>query len=124
MPLGRYQDILRADPGGRVTPRFWHRLISFRHFISGSLAFASLNRACRDHRPDVSVTLTTTALDRSSSRWLGISDLIAEPGGPTSISRTVARSRVDRQRLVTHDPQPTLRRPSASTTCFVYPASA
>src|SRR5262245_20266345 len=22
MPLGRYQDILRADPGGRVTPRF------------------------------------------------------------------------------------------------------
>ena len=26
-------------------------------------------------------TLTTTAIDRSSSRWLGISDLIAEPEG-------------------------------------------
>jgi hypothetical protein len=25
--------------------------------------------------------LTTTAFDRSSSRWLGISDLIAEPEG-------------------------------------------
>src|SRR6516165_4626142 len=41
----------RADPGGRVTPRFRHRLIRFRHFIGGSLALASLNRACRDHVP-------------------------------------------------------------------------
>src|SRR5262249_32668288 len=41
----------RADPGGRGNPRFWHRLISFRHFISGLLAFASLNRACRDLAP-------------------------------------------------------------------------
>jgi hypothetical protein len=47
---------------------------------------------------DVSATLTTTAFDRSSSRWLGISDLIAEPEGPSFISRTVARSRVDRLR--------------------------
>jgi hypothetical protein len=43
------------------------------------LALASLDLACRDHCPDVSATLTTTAFDRSSSRWLGISDLIAEP---------------------------------------------
>jgi hypothetical protein len=42
--------------------------------------------------------VTTTAFDRSSSRWLGISDLIAEPEGPSFISRTVARSRVDRLR--------------------------
>jgi hypothetical protein len=28
--------------------------------------------ACRDHRPDVSAKLTTTAFDRSSLRWLGI----------------------------------------------------
>jgi hypothetical protein len=62
------------------------------------LALASLDRACRDHCPDVSATLTTTAFDRSSSRWLGISDLIAEPEGPSSISRTVSRSRVDRLR--------------------------
>ena len=31
-----------------------------------------------------------------SSRWLGIGDLIAEPEGPSFISSTVARRRVDR----------------------------
>src|ERR1700730_6225568 len=41
----------QADPGRWVNPRFWHRLIRFRHFIDGSLALASLNRACRDHVP-------------------------------------------------------------------------
>src|SRR4249919_3491663 len=51
MPLGQSQDISQADPEGRVTPRFWHHLIRFRHFINGSLALASLNRACRDHLP-------------------------------------------------------------------------
>src|SRR5262245_23687853 len=35
MPLGRYQDILRADPGGSASPRFRHRLIRFRRFRSG-----------------------------------------------------------------------------------------
>jgi hypothetical protein len=40
--------------------------------LRGLLALASLNRACRDHRPGVSATLTTTDLDRSSLRWLGI----------------------------------------------------
>jgi len=61
------------------------------------LTLASLDLACRDHCPGVSATLTTTAFDRSNSRWLGISDLIAEPEGPSSISRTVARRRVDRR---------------------------
>jgi len=84
MPLGPYQGIPRADPGGRVTPRFWHRLYRFRHFIDGSLALASLDRACRDHRPGVSATLTTTALDRSSLRWLGISTWSPNPKGPPS----------------------------------------
>src|SRR6516162_6363572 len=51
MSLGQYQGIPRADPGGRVTPRFWHRLIRFRHFCSGSLALASLDRACRNLVP-------------------------------------------------------------------------
>jgi hypothetical protein len=51
MPPGRYHVIPRADPGGRVNPRFWHRLNSFRHFIDGSLALASHNRACRDLVP-------------------------------------------------------------------------
>ena len=98
MPLGQSQDIPQADPGGMATPRFWHRLIRFRHFIDGLLALASLDLACRDHRPGVSATLTTTAFDRSSLRWLGIDDLIAEPEGPSFISRTVARSRLDRLR--------------------------
>src|SRR5262249_37466278 len=35
----------------RGTPRFRHRLIGFRHVISGSLALASLNLACRDQVP-------------------------------------------------------------------------
>jgi hypothetical protein len=95
MPLGRYQDILRAYPGGRVTPRFRHRLIRFRHFTDGSLALASLNLACRDHRPGFSATLTTMAFNRSSLRWLGISNLIAEPEGPSFISYIVAHRRVD-----------------------------
>jgi hypothetical protein len=43
--------IPRAHPGGRVIPRFWHRLNRFRHFCGGSLALASLNRACRNPVP-------------------------------------------------------------------------
>ena len=44
------------------------------------------------------------AFDQSGPRWLGISDLIAEPEGPTFISYKVARSRLDRLRFVTQDP--------------------
>jgi hypothetical protein len=51
-----------------------------------------------DHRPDVSAALTTVAFDQSGPRWLGISDLIAEPEGPTFISYKVARSRLNRLR--------------------------
>ena len=59
---------------------------------------ASLDLACPgDHGPDVSATLTTVAFDHSRSRWLGISDLIAEPEGPSFISSTVAQRRVDRR---------------------------
>src|ERR1022692_3256554 len=43
-------------------------------------------------------------LTKSGLRWLGISDLIAEPEGPTFISHKVARSRLDRLRFVTQDP--------------------
>jgi hypothetical protein len=38
------------------------------------------------------------AFDHSRSRWFGIGYLIAEPEGPSFISSTVARSRVDRLR--------------------------
>src|ERR1700726_372145 len=48
MPLGQSQDIPQATPRGMAIPRFWHRLIRFRHVISGSLALASLNHACRN----------------------------------------------------------------------------
>src|SRR4030088_2221320 len=51
MPLGQSQCIPQADPGGVATPRFWHRLIRFRHVISGSLALASLNHTCRNLVP-------------------------------------------------------------------------
>ena len=47
--------------------------------------------------PTFSATLTTTAFHRSSSRWLGISGLIAEPEGPSCISSTVAHCRLDRR---------------------------
>jgi hypothetical protein len=73
MTLGQYQGIPQADPGVRVTPGFCHRLISFRHFISGLLALASLNRACQNLCPDFSATFTTIAFDDSSLRWLEIS---------------------------------------------------
>src|SRR5215475_14307354 len=59
------------DPGGRVTPRFCHRLISFRHFISGSLALASLNRACQNRvpaSPQRSPPLLLTAAARGGLR--------------------------------------------------------
>src|SRR6201982_2166947 len=52
----------RAHPGGRVIPRFWHRLNRCRHFCGGSLALASLNRACR--------TLVPTFPQRSLPRLL------------------------------------------------------
>jgi hypothetical protein len=58
------------------------------------LALASLDLACRDHRPDFSATFTTVAFDDSSLQWLGISDLIAEPEGPSFISRTVTQTAV------------------------------
>jgi hypothetical protein len=66
-----------------------------------------LNRAGRDHRPDVSAALTTVAFDQSGPRWLGISDLITEPEGPTFISHKVSHSLLNRLRFVTQDPKRT-----------------
>jgi hypothetical protein len=54
-----------------------------------------LDHARRDQCPDFSATVTTPAFDRSSSRWLGISDLITEPEGPSFISGTVAQRLLD-----------------------------
>jgi hypothetical protein len=43
--------------------------VSFRHFISGLLSFAFLTLTWRAHGTPFPTTLTTTALDRSSSGW-------------------------------------------------------
>ena len=103
MAPGQYQGIPQADPEGRVTPRFCHRLISFRHFIGGLLALASLNRACRNRVPaspqrSPPLLLTTAACGglrsapdcRSRRALLHLSYSYAPPFGPAA--------------LVTHDP--------------------
>src|SRR5215467_12793851 len=89
--------------------RTW-QLIRFRRFRSSLLALASLDLACRDHRPDFSATFTTMAFDDSSLQWLGISDLIAEPEGPSFISRTVTQPPCGPALLVTQDPMQTFAR--------------
>jgi hypothetical protein len=104
MPLGQSQDIPQADPGGMATPRFWHRLIRFRHVISGSLALASLNHTCRNLVPTFPqrsppLLLTTAACGglrstpdcRPRRALLHLSYSYASPCGPAL--------------LVTQDPQ-------------------
>jgi hypothetical protein len=69
--------------------------LSTRH---QQFACARLSQSCLSKSySDFSATFTTVAFDDSSSRWLGISDLIAEPEGPSFISRTVAYRRVEPQ---------------------------
>jgi hypothetical protein len=92
MPLGQSQDISQADPGGRVSSRFWHRLIRFRHFIGGSLALASLNLACRDHVPTFPQRSPPSLLTTAARGGLRSTHLIAELEGPSFISRTVAHA--------------------------------
>src|ERR1019366_4562501 len=107
MPLGQASGFPQADPGGRVTPRFWHRLIRFRHFIDGLLALASLNLACRNLVPAFPQrsppSLFTTAACgglrpepdfRPRRALLHLSYSCAPPFGPTI--------------LVTHDPTATM----------------
>src|SRR3984893_12911004 len=70
MPLGQSQDIPQATPRGMAIPRFWHRLIRFRHVISGSLALASLNHACRNLVSTFPQRSPPSLFDYSSLRWL------------------------------------------------------
>src|SRR6266404_4817643 len=98
MPLGQSQDIPQTDPGGMAIPRFRHRLIRFRHFIDGSLALASLNRACQNLVPAFPQRsppwlLTTAACGglrstpdcRSQRAFLHLSYSYASPCGPASL---------------------------------------
>jgi hypothetical protein len=106
MPLGQASGFPRVDPRGRVSPRFWHRLIAFRHVISGLLALASLNLACRNLVPAFPQrsppSLFTTAACgglrpepdfRPRRALLHLSYSCAPPFGPMM--------------LVTHDPKAT-----------------
>ena len=116
MPLGQSQDIPQANPGRRVTPRFWHHLSSFRHFCSGSLALASLNHTCRNHVPTFPQRspprlLTTAACGglrstpdcRPRRTYLHLSYSYASPFGPAL--------------LVTQDPSRALHRVSRRGGC-------
>ena len=96
--------IPRADPGGRVTPRFWHRLIHFRTFIDGLLALASLRPYRLDflHKLQRSPPWLLTAAACSGlgsapcptrRALLHLSYSCASPFGPAT--------------LVTHDPERT-----------------
>ncbi len=49
--LGSLSASPKLVPGDGSAPGFWHRLIAFRHFCSGSLALASLNHAGRNLVP-------------------------------------------------------------------------
>src|SRR6267154_1249897 len=104
----------QADPGGRVTPRFCHRLIRFRHFFDGLLALASLNLACRNLVPafpqrSPPSLLTTAACGglrstpdcRPQRALLHLSYSCAPPCGPAV--------------LVTQDPNRTWRNPFLDT---------
>src|SRR5215813_4749216 len=66
---------LRHHASFKITPERHEQLACQRH--DGDTADAAFRGtdtlACRDHRPDVSATLTTTTFNRSSLRWLGIS---------------------------------------------------
>src|SRR5450759_4452250 len=78
IPLGQASGFSRTDPGGWVSPRFWHRLIAFQHFNSRSLALASLNHACQNLVP---------AFPQRSPPWLlttaacgGLRSSLLKPG--------------------------------------------
>ena len=108
IPFGQLVDFAPRGPKGslilhrklhrvRVGPthsmRVWEIEMSFRPFpalpLPQRIGFAA--ELCRHQQ----------------MRWLGISDLIAEPEGPTFISYKVARSRLNRLRFVTQDPNRT-----------------
>ncbi len=69
-PVGRHPPDSSRD---RKEPPVSTSTVSFRHFISGLLAFAFLTHTWRAHGTPFPTTLTTTALDRSSSGWFAAS---------------------------------------------------
>ena len=85
--------------------------ICFRRFISGSLALAFVIHTCRAHGATFPTTLTTTALDRSSSGWFTASacTTAAEGHRPNSSGSSPG------SRRESHPPAPTDPHVSLST---------
>ena len=79
-PPGQSTGTRQAHPGTQSIPGFDVNLI-LRHVISGSLALAFVIHTCRAHGATFPVTLTTAALDRSSSRWFAASACTAATEG-------------------------------------------
>ncbi len=104
MPLGQASGFSRADPGGRVTPRFRHRLIRFRHFIGGSLALASLNLACRDQVPTFPQRSPPSLLTTAARGGLRPAPDCRPRRALLHLSHSSAPSYADGA-LVTHDPK-------------------
>ena len=77
-PVGRHPPDSSRD---RKEPPVSTSSVSFRHFISGSLSFAFLTHTWRAHGTPFPTTLTTTALDRSSSGWFAASTCTATAEG-------------------------------------------
>ena len=133
MPLGQSQCIPQADPGGMATPRFWHRLIRFRHVISGSLALASLNHTCRNLVPTFPQRsppslLTTAACGglrstpdcRPRRAFLHLSYSYAPPCGPALlVTQCHEPTHAPQQRTVIRSPR---RRAAESTSARRGPA--
>ena len=78
--LANQQAPARLIPGLQSIPGFDVNLF-LRHVISGSLALAFVIHTCRAHGATFPVTLTTAALDRSSSRWFAASACTAATEG-------------------------------------------
>jgi hypothetical protein len=78
--LANQQAPARLIPGLQSIPGFDVNLF-LRHVISGSLALAFVIHTCRAQRHDFPPTLTTTALDRSSSGWFAASACTAAAEG-------------------------------------------
>jgi hypothetical protein len=78
--LANQQAPARLIPGLRSIPGFDVNLF-LRHVISGSLALAFVIHTCRAHGATFPTTLTTTALDRSSSGWFAASACTAAAEG-------------------------------------------
>src|SRR6516164_11188268 len=119
-----FSGLPQADPGGRVTPRFSHRLIRFRHFNSGSLALASLNHACWDHVPTFPQrsppSLLTTAACGSLRSAPDCRTRRALLHLPYSCALPCGRAM-----LVTQDPKADMRRPlllrCTGLICYTWP---